>query len=270
MIDKDKNIAFWDRTAVGKNPMSKVPAGMLVTGREFEALSRCQGEEERVRSLFSSKKSSRVLEVGSGGGRWGFFFADKVKDYVGIDISPNMVRVAEKERSRLDIRNVKFECTDMLSYMPEFEFDMVYFSGVLQYMDDDVVRSCICKAKEMLVPEGVILSRDSVQLRHRVEKSGDYPVIYRTEIEYRKAFEENGFQLEYSDLSYQHRRFTNIASRLYDLPGVSFRMANSLRALLCFVDDAIGNPSFLKTKRHLLELAMENPQEHRICKYVRV
>jgi hypothetical protein len=102
-----------------------------------------------------------------------------------------------------------------------------------------------------------------------VVKGGDYPVIYRTEAEYRSYFEEAGFRQTYSDLSYRHRRFMKTASRLYRLPGVPYGMANATRELLCIVDDLLGNPSFLKTDLHLLELKADNVQEHRFSRYVR-
>jgi hypothetical protein len=46
-------------------------------------------------------------------------------------------------------------------------------------------------------------------------------------------------------------------------------MANATRELLCIVDDLLGNPSFLKTDLHLLELKADNVQEHRFSRYVR-
>jgi SAM-dependent methyltransferase len=268
MINNEKNIAFWDRAAHQSKSNKKAFAGML-EGREFEAIYRCEAEQERFLQQFSPTQTSRVLEVGSGGGRWGFFLADKVGTYVGLDISSNMVAIAEEERTRLNLSNVRFECCSLFDYKADQKFDLVYFSGVLQYMDDDVVKQCIAKASSILSADGFIVSRDSVQTAQRMEKTGEYPVIYRAEAEYRAFFEAGGFALDYSNLSYQHKRFTGLASRLYMIPGVTYKMAYAVREGLCLLDNLFGNPSILKTKKHKAELKEENPQEHRFFKYVR-
>jgi len=269
MIDNEKNIAFWDLAAQQSEKNRKAFAGMLMEGREFEALYRCRAEQEHLLKMFSPTHETRVLEVGSGGGRWGFFFADKVGAYVGLDLSPKMVDIAEAERVRRNLPNVRFECCDFLQFDEKEKFDLVYFSGVLQYMDDAVVAQCIARASGVLSEGGIIISRDSVQTAERVEKTGEYPVVYRLEAEYRAIFEAGGYDLQYSDLSYEHKRFTGLAARLYDIPGVTYGIAYAFREALCRVDDMLGNPGFLKTRKHKRLMKQENPQEHKFFKYAR-
>ncbi len=269
MIDNEKNVAFWDRAAHQAQSGQKAFAGMLMEGRTFEAIYRCLAEQERFLSINRLTPLSRVLEVGSGGGRWAYFLADKVGSYVGLDISPMMVVLAQEEARRRNLANVHFKYQGLVEFESTEQFDLVYFSGVLQYMDDDVVKQCITKASRLLSPRGVVVSRDSVQLNERVEKSGDYPVIYRTPDEYLALFEAGGFRREYMKLSYQHKRFTKTAARLYGLPFISYGMAYTFREGLCAVDNLLGNPDLLKTERHKKELQQANPQEHRFFKYVR-
>lgn len=270
MIDKEKNVAFWDRAASRSRATDRAAfAGMLMEGREFEAMYRCIAEQERMLTIFTPTKSSRVLEIGSGGGRWAAFFSTRVKQYIGLDISPQMIAIAEAERIRSGLLNVEYECQDFLDYESSAPFDLIFFSGVLQYMDDSAVAACISKANRLLAPSGVVISRDSIQVHSRVEKIGEYPVIYRTEEEYIKIFESAGFKQTYSNLSYLHKRFTQIASKLYGLPGVNYRMAYGFRELLCFLDASLGEPRFLKTKRYFDEVRNENPQQHKLFRYVR-
>jgi SAM-dependent methyltransferase len=268
VIDNQKNIAFWDRAA-GQGRFGSEFAGMLISGGKFEALHRHIGEQDRFLTIFTPTPRARVLEVGSGGGRWGFFLADKVSEYVGLDISSAMVAAAAREGQRRGLANVKFECRSLLDYPRDQKFDLIFFSGVLQYMDDDVVAQSIAFASNLMMPEGVIISRDSVQLAERVEKTGNYPVIYRTPEEYLHLFEAQGFRRDYMDLSYPPKRFTNLASRLYEVPGITFSVATAFRSLLCAIDDAMGRPSFLKTSDHKKLLVQENPREHRFFRYVR-
>ncbi|MDY0168395.1 MAG: class I SAM-dependent methyltransferase [Thermoguttaceae bacterium] len=264
LIDGAKNVAFWNCVAQRSSPGYGAFAGMLMQGREFEALYRCQAEQEHFLRLFTPTKEARILEVGSGGGRWGFWLADRVGDYVGVDLSPGMVAIAEAERTQRRLSNVRFECVDLLDFNGRGQFDLVYFSGVLQYMDDAVVRQCIEKAGSLLPDGGVIISRDTVQKARRVEKTGEYPVIYRLASEYVALFAAAGYHLKYSDVSYPHKRFSGVAARFYQVPGVTYGMAYTLREVLCRIDNVLGRPSSLRSHKH-----GDNPQEHCFFKYAR-
>ena len=148
MIDNQKNVHFWDKAALKHTNRSAPYAGMLMEGRgrEFEVIYRLNAEHEHLSKLFNCLPSSRVLEVGSGGGRWAIFFADRIATYVGLDISPKMVELAEAECGRRRLTNTQFSCTSLIDYNNADQFDLIYFSSVLQYMDDDVVAATIAKA----------------------------------------------------------------------------------------------------------------------------
>jgi SAM-dependent methyltransferase len=269
-IDNEKNKAFWNEAAQRSGTEKIAYAGMLMEDREFEALYRHKAECKHLLRLFAPKKEDRVLEVGSGGGRWGYFFAGRVHSYVGLDVSSEMVARANEERARQKLENIIFLCEDLLSYDTGERFKLVYFSGVLQYMDDSTVIECVQKASKLLAEGGIIVSRDSIQVQERVEKDGHYPVVYRTIAEYEKLFAQAGFKLEYTASSYPRKRFTDTASRIYRSPLGSYRLALVLREFLCLVDSLLGHPDFLKSKEHKRLLKDENPQEHRFFKYVRL
>lgn len=269
MIDNEKNVAFWDKAAAHHASGSVPFAGMLMEGREFEAMYRLEAEQKHFLTLFQCTPESRILEVGSGGGRWAFFLAKQVASYVGLDISPKMIEISEAECLRRGLANAKFMCTSLIEYKSSEKFDLIFFSGVLQYMDDEVVTESLNRAVRMLAPGGVVISRDSVQLERRIEKTGDYPVIYRTSEEYRAIFDASGLERTYMAVSYPAKRFTNFASRLYRLPFITYSMACAVRGILCAVDNLLGNPNLLKTKRHKHELLQQNLQEHRFFRYGR-
>lgn len=268
-IDNEKNKAFWDEAASRSRNGNIAYAGMLMEGREFEAIYRHKTECSHLLRIFQPGQETRVLEIGSGGGRWAYFLADKVSTYVGLDLSSEMVAGATAEAARRGLDNVTFVCDNLLSYETDATFDLIYFSGVLQYMDDTTVLECIAKATSLMSPEGVIVSRDSVQVAERVEKAGDYPVVYRTVAEYKRLFEEAGYAMDYTAESYPHKRFTGLASRLYLSPIGSYGLALVVREFLCVADQLLGSPGFLKTARHKQLMHEENPQEHRFFKYVR-
>src|SRR5690606_1609760 len=138
-------------------------------------------------------------------------------------------------------------------------FDLVFFGSVLQYMDDDVVSTCLAKAKTLLAPGGCVVSRDSVQLVTRIERAGEYPVIYRTPQEYFKLFSARGLRCVHMEVSFVRKRFTNLTERLYGTLKVPYGLAYAFRESLIFLDGLLGRPVFLKPKKYLEELKIENP-----------
>lgn len=267
MFDNEKNIEFWDRIAQQTAPNRGAHAGMLMQGRDFEAIDRCRGEESRFLEISPPLHGARVLEVGCGGGRWAAFLSPRVEFYLGIDISPRMIELSRHTGSELGLRNAQFQCRD-LRKLEAPQFDLIYFSGVLQYMSDEDVRTTLLAATRLLNTEGVFISRDSVQTNARVELTGDYPVIYRKEGEYRRFFAELGFEPTYSGLSYEHRRFTKIAGRVFKLTD-SYMVASTARRFLCAIDSCLGEPWFLKPADLRDELRRDDRREHRFFKYER-
>ena len=61
-----------------------------------------------ARILPSPQKGARLLEVGCGTGHWSEFFAEKGFDVTGVDISPEMIRIARAKnipRARFEVAN---------------------------------------------------------------------------------------------------------------------------------------------------------------------
>jgi ubiquinone/menaquinone biosynthesis C-methylase UbiE len=267
MIDSDGSRRFWNNAALKTSLVDKASAGMLTEGNEFNAIYRRNEEEAHFLRIFRPASTMRVLEVGSGGGRWSFFLADKVSSVTGIDFSSAMVELADQQRIARGLDNVRFINTDLLNFNDGQKYDLVYFSGVLQYMNDEEVMESIRKARSMLSPGGVIISRDTVQQLERVVLEGEYPVVYRTVDEYAGLFLNGGFHMDYCQLSYQPRRFAGVVSRIFGLPFVSFKIAFALQELLISVDNWLGHPRFLKNQLYRRMLDNGNLREHVFFRY---
>lgn len=267
---REETVRFWDKVALLAKDRNKAFAGMLMEGREFQARDRSKAEQEHFLKIVQLSDSSRVLEVGAGGGRWGFFLANKIASYIGLDISEQMVCIANEEVENLNLSNLQFQCKSILDFEPNTKFDLVYFSGVLMYMDDSEALLSIIKASSLLARGGLIISRDSIQKNYRIEKTGNYPVIYRTEDEYKMLFEKSGFIVDYSELSYKQKRFTGIASFFANRFSLNYELAYALRELLCRINSILGNPDYLKSKKLKEELKQHNKQEHKFFKFIKI
>ena len=88
----------------------------------------------------SGKKS--ILDVGCGAGRFTVPLAERGMDVVGIDYSPEMVRLADlyvKARNESGGKQLRIThlCCDFLSgFSPEEEFDVTLAIGVLDYIKE--------------------------------------------------------------------------------------------------------------------------------------
>ena len=81
-------------------------------------------------------KPKKVLEIGCGVGRLGFSIADHCKEWIGCDISGNMLKHAKKRLT--EKRNVKFLELDEnnLSSVPDKSVDVVYCSVVFMHLEE--------------------------------------------------------------------------------------------------------------------------------------
>jgi ubiquinone/menaquinone biosynthesis C-methylase UbiE len=267
-MDYKKVKDFWDQAAKTSGLDDKTNVGMLTEGNEFNSIYRRTSEHKHFLELVDLNKSMRVLEVGSGGGRWSFFLADKVESVVGIDFSQAMVDIAMQGVKENKVDNVHFYCGDMFDYQSDVEFDLVYFSGVLQYVTDDDLCKMVQKAKALLKSDGYIISRDSTQELRRVTNTDEYPVVYRMVDEYRTLFEKCGYNMDYTEVSYVPRRFSQFISKFYSRRLLSYRLAFYIQTFLISINNLLGNPRFLMKDRYKSMLDSAGCREHRFFRYI--
>lgn len=84
-----------------------------------------------VRDIKLSKDKTVMLDVAAGTGRVSEYFKHKVKTVVGLDISPDMIQVAQTE-NRIDVGVIApGEETPFL----DNSFDLIYCRSAMHYMD---------------------------------------------------------------------------------------------------------------------------------------
>lgn len=268
MFSSKEVASFWDKVA-RDHQLDPAGAGMLGPQNAFAIILRAREEERHFAEIVKLRPDMNVLEVGTGGGRWSFFLAKHVHRVTGIDISSEMINLAEKERQARNLTNIKFETRDLLSLPDKAEYDLIYFSSMLQYLSDEELAAALDKANKLLKTGGVIISRDTVQLAQRVIKSGDYPVIYRNADEYKDAFQPAGFSCTYVARSYKDRQFVGPVSFLYNCLKLPFSLTRSILIGLNKINDLLGQPRFLKSQARKNLESSENPQMHCFFRYER-
>jgi SAM-dependent methyltransferase len=97
-----------------------------------------------------------VIEIGCGTGRLVRAVAGRAEVVVGIDVSPEMIRLA-RERARDDPR-ICFVCADFLTYpMSESRFDCVISVATLHHFPPAMA---LARMKALLRPGGVLVLHD--------------------------------------------------------------------------------------------------------------
>jgi SAM-dependent methyltransferase len=80
---------------------------------------------------------ARVLDLGCGTGWTSAFLAKRGHDVVGVDIAPEMVRLAERLRRQEGLDNLRFQACDFEDASFDGTFDAVVFFDALHHAEDE-------------------------------------------------------------------------------------------------------------------------------------
>jgi SAM-dependent methyltransferase len=83
----------------------------------------------------------RVLDFGCGGGRISSWIASRVKTVIGLDETPEMIELAERNCKAENVKFVGYDGT----HFPDFPgpFDLILSVWVLQYMESDRLKEAV-------------------------------------------------------------------------------------------------------------------------------
>jgi SAM-dependent methyltransferase len=135
-----------------------------------------------LEEVLELKGDEAVLDFGCGSGRISYWIASRVKNVVGLEVTPEMIDLARQNR---DAENVEFMLYDGKHFpvMPH-PFDLVLSVGVLQIMEGENLTKVILALSHYLKSGGRFLM---------VEQVSDNPGIKRPSVnEYLQAFKESG------------------------------------------------------------------------------
>ena len=76
----------------------------------------------------------RVLDVGCGTGSATVVAAAKAREVVGIDLSPDMIELAQEKVLKKSLNNTCFQTTSVEDYIPEDKFDTVISSFMIPHV----------------------------------------------------------------------------------------------------------------------------------------
>ena len=151
-----------------------------------------------------------ALEIGCGTGAFARRLAERCERVIGLDLSPEMIRVA-RERSR-QFKNLEFQLADAMTWkFPKSHFDFICSIATLHHLEPQ--RELLLKIKDALKPSGVLVVLDLVQSGSLAERmmdavalgvSSGLRLIHNGRLqpppEVRKAWEQHGKHDHYSTI----------------------------------------------------------------------
>jgi len=102
-----------------------------------------------LEKLLEKKKLKKALEIGTGSGVIAFKIADKVEKVLATDINPYAIKIAEKKRKILGIKNIEFKESNLFEKVNE-KFDLIFFNPPYLPGKEDVVWSGGEKGQEII------------------------------------------------------------------------------------------------------------------------
>jgi SAM-dependent methyltransferase len=168
----------------------------LGTGLEVEAAYRHFHEWQRFREMVPLEQHWRIAELGTGNGRWLESFSPVVRECVGVDYSAPMLDLARNRIETARLQNCTLILGSITADVLDGAFELIYFSGCLQYLDDEDVTTAVRLAASHLAPSGWLVDRTTVSRGARIEgaKAQRYST-YRTAEEHLALFRQAGFEL---------------------------------------------------------------------------
>ena len=158
-------------------------------------------EEQKVLFEKIDVSGKKILEIGCGIGRWADALHDKCGSFLGIDFSEDLIEIAKKSRNYDNCEFQVMSATDIKidELLIEPPFDIVIFSGVLMYINDEdleviinEVNSVTDENKKIFIMEPISCLETRLTLKDFYSEGleSDYSAIYRTENEYIDVFKK--------------------------------------------------------------------------------
>ncbi|MDR6956360.1 SAM-dependent methyltransferase [Pseudomonas brassicacearum] len=193
-IDKSLVLDFFEKRASKVNDLGPTRAVIYQDKDADLAERRDIAEKTLLLPLLEIDESSRILDAGCGTGRWAEAIIPKCGVYVGVDVSPGLIKVAT-ERFGTSL-NAKFEVcpVDLLTRERigiDQAFTHILSFGVFIYLNDDEIIEALHAYASLTESGSKIMFREPIAVENRLtliehfsnDMEQTYNAIYRTEEE---------------------------------------------------------------------------------------
>ncbi len=193
---------FWEERAEQYKQKPSLSVTNLEEDDELQQ-SKVRLEREHVFRLLKILPEMNVLDLGAGVGAWSILFAEKCRKVVAVEYSENMVKVAKQIAKGKLINNIEFVCRDIVKFQTTRNFDVIFCSGLLLYLDDAQFLQLSSNMKNYSQKGTLLFLREPVGIKGRYEIVNKYSealktyysALYRTNEELIETFSRSGYTL---------------------------------------------------------------------------
>jgi len=124
---------------------------------------------------FIKKSNPKTVEIGFGSGRDAKEIIKHTNDYLGIDLSNEMLKIAQQ-----NVPEAKFELADLETYQFPNNVDVVFAFASILHSDKNSVKDLLKRVSESLNSGGVffISSKHGSYHKETIDKEGHGPKTY--------------------------------------------------------------------------------------------
>jgi ubiquinone/menaquinone biosynthesis C-methylase UbiE len=197
-----------------------------------------------VLRLLHPEASDRIVELGSARGDICFLLAPHAREVIGVDAAAEAIQMAERERTRRGISNVRWVESDVadLSAFASGSVEGVAAIDLVEHIDDPTLQAMLLECRRILKPGGRlgIYTPDRAHYVERLKahdiflKQFPQHIAVRFAREYRRHLSQAGFRLEldtYSVSPFPGVRWLERALSALPSLGETFRYRILMRAL---------------------------------------
>jgi ubiquinone/menaquinone biosynthesis C-methylase UbiE len=148
--------SFWNGMAKDKDSAYLAVAGLPFGKPATEESLSNHGRETAaiIADTLVIEPDHRVLEIGVGVGRIAEHIAPRCREFHGIDISANMIRIARERLARFPNASFSAHGRSDLSLFPDASFDRVFCQVVLIHLDREDSFHYLRESYRVLAPGG--------------------------------------------------------------------------------------------------------------------
>ncbi len=118
------------------------------------------------------KKNMNILDIGGNTGFFSLYISRFVKSINILEMDKSLIKVGEKLRQYEKISNVRFTCSDIMNYIPDIQYDMLFSLAVHDWVDMPFDKY-IMHISSMLKPKGILLIESQDILKDDIQRKID-------------------------------------------------------------------------------------------------
>lgn len=168
------------------------------------------GLSDCLQAIIPFISGDNILEIGSGVGRLTIEVAQYFRgaDIVGIDISKNMIKIAEARARQARVKaRIQFIEPQMIDVLKPETFDSAFSMLTFQHLNNFAVRNYLNVVNGLLKPGGVFRFQ-YVEGHYHAPQHHQYPAVTM-----KALLEERGFKLEKVETGLIHHQWTWMTAR---------------------------------------------------------